>query len=487
MSGLARQALVVSASRLLNQGLMVLSPLVLVRLLTLEDFGAYREFLLYATVLGSLAAFSLPNSLLYFVGRQPEGAIGYARRVATGLGVASVLTVLVYALLEAVLPRPPLGERLLPCLLYVLCFANLDFWEFLWLAQRRSSQVMLYTAGRLLARTLLVCVVAWLTSSLDAMLWSLVALEALRLLGAAIAWRRLAAGAPVVALEAGWREMLAFSLPSGLVVFVSTFNRSIGGMVVGQSLGEVALALLVVGGYLLGVVSPLRNSISDVLLPSLAAQAKSGDGAWVAAWRRSSVQAAILLFPIAVVSWRYAGPFVSAAFSERYADAAPLLRWYAGMVALACLDVALALRVMGRTRSMLGVSVVTLVVNLGLLALLLPRFGLQGAAAALLASTASGTAYLLWRAARALRMPVHRFVPFAALAKVALAALAAAAVMAPSLWIERLGLPGAAAAVLFYGAAFVALLRLWRLPEALELQQRIVSQLTASLARLRTP
>ncbi len=406
MTSLARQAMVVTASRLLNQGLMVLSPLVLVRLLTVEDFGAYREFLLYATVLGNLAAFSLPNSLLYFIGRQPAGAIGYARRVAIGLGVASVLTVLVYGLIEALLPRPPLGEHLLPCLLYVLCFANLDFWEFLWLAQRQASRVVLYTAGRLAARTLLVCVVAWLTSSVAAMLWSLVALEALRLLASAAAWRRLVAGAAAVPLEASWREQLAFSLPSGLVVFVSTFNRSVGGMVVGQSVGEAALALLVIGAYLLGIVAPLRNSISDVLLPMLSAQAKQGSQAWVPAWQRSSVQVAILLFPVAVVSWRYAGPFVSVAFSERYADAAPLLRWYAGMVALACLDVALALRVMGRTRSMLGVSVVTLAVNLGLLALLLPRLGVEAAAVALLASTASGTLYLLWQATRALQLPV---------------------------------------------------------------------------------
>ena len=74
MTSLARQAMVVTASRLLNQGLMVLSPLVLVRLLTVDDFGAYREFLLYATVLGNLAAFSLPNSLLYFIGGQPGAA-----------------------------------------------------------------------------------------------------------------------------------------------------------------------------------------------------------------------------------------------------------------------------------------------------------------------------------------------------------------------------------------------------------------------------
>ena len=98
MSNLARQAFVVTVSRLINQGLMIISPVVLVRLLTVEDFGRYREFLLYTTVLGNLAAFSLPNSLLYFIGRQPLAAFGYARRIAIALGV-SPLAIMVFEVL----------------------------------------------------------------------------------------------------------------------------------------------------------------------------------------------------------------------------------------------------------------------------------------------------------------------------------------------------------------------------------------------------
>jgi O-antigen/teichoic acid export membrane protein len=74
MSSLTRQALIVSGSRFLNQGLMVISPVILVRLLSVEEFGAYRAFLLYTTLVGNLAAFSLANSLLYFIGLQPQGA-----------------------------------------------------------------------------------------------------------------------------------------------------------------------------------------------------------------------------------------------------------------------------------------------------------------------------------------------------------------------------------------------------------------------------
>jgi O-antigen/teichoic acid export membrane protein len=485
MASLARQALVVTVTRLLNQALMLVSPIVLVRLLTVEDFGHYREFLLYTTVLGNLAAFSLPNSLLYFIGRQPAAAIGYARRIAISLGVASAVTVIGYGLIEALMPEPPLGEMLVPALLYVLFFTNLDFWEFLWLSQGNATRVLAYTSGRLLARMLLVCVVAWLTHSVAAILWGLVALEGLRFAASAVLWRRMSAGAPTVELDASWREQLWFCVPSGVVVFVWTFNSSIGGMIVGQWLGEAALAQLVVGSYLLGIIAPLRNSVSDVLMPRLAAQAKSGDQQWLAAWRGSTVQVGILVMPVAVGAWMYADVLVTTLFSSRFAEAAGLLRWQCVMVALACLDLALAMRVMGRTQAMLVTSVITLVVNIGLLVLLVPRMGIEGAAVALIASHCAALAYLTWRAAGLLQVPVGRLLPLAGLAQVLLAALAAAPLLAPSFWGEAFGLPGLLAASVLYAVAFAALLLLMRLPEAVEIARWLQAQLAAARSRLR--
>jgi hypothetical protein len=51
--------------------------------------------------------------------------------------------------------------------------------------------------------------------------------------------------------------------------------------------------------------------------------------------------------------------------------------------------------------------------------------------------------------------------------------------------MDTLGLFGAALAAALYSITFAALLILIRLPEALDLQQRILSQLAASRARLR--
>ena len=102
-----------------------------------------------------------------------------------------------------------------------------------------------------------------------------------------------------------------------------------------------------------------------------------------------------------------------------------------------------------------------------------------------LASHLAALAYLTWRATSILKMPVLEFLPVAGLAKVTVVALAAAVVLVPSFWMESLGLIGAALAAVLYSATFAALLILIRLPEALDLLQRILSQLASSRARLR--
>jgi len=67
MSGLGNRTAILTLSRLASYGLQLISPIFLVRLLTVADFGRYREFLLYAAILQAFAQFSINDSLLYCV------------------------------------------------------------------------------------------------------------------------------------------------------------------------------------------------------------------------------------------------------------------------------------------------------------------------------------------------------------------------------------------------------------------------------------
>jgi O-antigen/teichoic acid export membrane protein len=477
VSSLSRQALVVSVARVVNQGLMVISPVILVRLLSVQDFGVYREFLLYATLVASFAGFSLANSLLYFVGLQPEGAWGYVRRVVLASGVSSLLAVAAFALLDRLNPTPLVGDLLLPCILYVLFYVNVDFWEFLWLARRNSTAVFAYTAGRLVMRLLVVIGAALIRPDPAVIVWSLVALEGARLSISALWWRRLSQREGSAPLRSSWPEQLAFCVPSGIAVFVSTLNSSLGGIFVSRSLGEAALAQFVIAGYVMMVVSPLRNSVSDVMLPRMASLTAQQPNGWLPLWRKAVVLFAILLLPLALILVRYAELFVTTVFSENYRDAVPVFQVYCAALVISCIDVAVALRAINKTRLMLVGNGIVLTLNVALITVLVPAMGALGAALALLGSQLAALSCLLVATARMQSLRLTELLPMQGLAKVAIAALAASSIILPPFWTDTMGIAGAVAGSALFLAAFAVLANWLRVEEARWLLQQATQRL----------
>mgnify|MGYP003382535164 CR=1 FL=1 len=336
MSDLAGKAIVLTVSRFANYGLMLISPIILVRLLTVEDFGRYREFVLYAAVLVSIAGFSIAESLLYLVPKfpqQPWRAVNQTVRLTV---VSSVLVMGVVAIADLALDGRVSGGFFLPLSLYVLAFVNLDFWEFYWLSHHRTSAVFAYTVGRLAARMFTVTVAAWLSRDVDTIVWALVGLEAVRLVISVVVWRRISRARDEPEAVGLWQEQLRYCIPTGLATLLFTLHRNLGGLVVARMLGPAPLALFSIGLYVEPIIVALRNSISTVALPEMV---RSGDGQrMLSLWRRTVVFNALQLFPAAAFGAVYAGSFVLPIFGLDYAQSVAVLQIYLLAIILECCD-----------------------------------------------------------------------------------------------------------------------------------------------------
>jgi O-antigen/teichoic acid export membrane protein len=181
MSGLGNRTAILTLARLASYGLQLISPIFLVRLLTVEDFGRYREFLLYASIVQAFAQFSINDSLLYCVPANPASPWRLARQTALLTLCSTLLVVLVLVGLDVWSAGQVVHGYLLPLVAYTLFSANLDFWEYFWLSNGKAKPVFFYSAGRLAVRVLVVVVTAALTHDFHAVIWALVGLEGTRL------------------------------------------------------------------------------------------------------------------------------------------------------------------------------------------------------------------------------------------------------------------------------------------------------------------
>jgi O-antigen/teichoic acid export membrane protein len=262
-------------------------------------------------------------------------------------------------------------------------------------------------------------------------------------------------------------------------------NRYSANVVVAKMMGPVALAHYTIGTYVEPIVSTLRNSLSDSMLPSLVQRSSNSRSDAVAFWRRGTVVASILLLPIAALLARYAETLIVTAFSPSYRGAVPVLQVFLIVLIRECFDFAVALKAINETRYFLYGDIAALVLNLILLSVLLPAVGLVGAVAAYVIASFVEGIYLGWWVTRLYGVPVRQFVPWADLAKVALSAVLALLVTYGTFWTEYFHIVGVVLAAGLYSVVYAALLRLFQVREALILMERLVQRLLSYVPAFR--
>jgi O-antigen/teichoic acid export membrane protein len=449
----------------MNYGLVLISPVILVRLLSIEEFGRYREFLLYAGVLGSVAQFGINSSLLRFLPDNPQSGLRFVNQAVLMTLVSSILVATGMLLLNHVFDGQLVGDYAAPLALYLLLYVNLDFWEFLWLAEKRSSAVLRYTTARLVARIVVVTASAALTRDVSAIISSLICLEAVRLTLSAIGWRA-RARVSQTSEPARWREQLHYCLPFGAALVLITLNKSLGSLFVTKWLGPVALAQYTIGTYLQPVISVLRNSLSDVVLPEMASLAREPHNKGLELWRRTTVMTAILLFAAGVLLARFADVLVVTLFSDAYRPAVRLFQVYLLVFVREAMDFGIPLRAINMTAPIMRGNLIAIMVNAVLILVLLPLWGALGAVFAVVIGRFLEGAYLAWQTARAYEISLASLAPWRDLLKVAACAVLASAVLYWRFWTERLGLFGVLAGGAIYMMSLALLLAGMRVPEA---------------------
>src|SRR3954465_8982396 len=145
MSSLITRGAVLAGARLLNQALALLSPLLLVRLLDIVDYGRYRQFVSTAGLVTSLGGFALAANLNYLIARSPDRAATDITKTCVLMAMVGFVSALAVAALRPWIVPAEIESSWLLLAVYVFLFLNLEVLVSYWLAQGRSFPLMVYT------------------------------------------------------------------------------------------------------------------------------------------------------------------------------------------------------------------------------------------------------------------------------------------------------------------------------------------------------
>jgi O-antigen/teichoic acid export membrane protein len=466
----------------MNRALMIISPIILARLLSVTDFGRYREFLVYVHVLVAFSSLGINSSLLNLIPSDPARGWRYVNQALLMTLASSSLVALAALLLNAFFGGSLLGEHALAAVVYVWLFVNFDVWEALFIAEKQPYRVWRYTTARLLSRITVVTAAAALSRDVTTIVWSMVVLEGVRVLLSVRAWHLRNRAAPTDG-GSSWREQLAYCAPFGVALLLAMVNSSVGSLFVTRMLGPAALAQYAIGVFAQPIITLMRNSLSDVLLGELAARWRNGQQEVLDLWRRSTVATAILLVYVGVILARFADTIVITLFSERYRPAVIVFQIFVLALLRETFDFGIPLRARNHTAPILRSNLLSLILNVGLMSLMVPAWGLIGAVIAFVISRFVEGTYLAVQAMRIYEVSLAELARWRDLGKVVAAAVIAASLLYLPFWAGLLGLVGGA---LVFGLAFLWLLRLAAIPEVIIGLRRAHSYSRSLLARLQT-
>ena len=92
----------------------------MVRLLSVEQYGEYRDFLLYGTILVLMVEFSINSSLAYFVPKYPARERLYFTQASLFVLCTSVATIVLVLLFGDYFPSAVIRSYLYALCLYAL-------------------------------------------------------------------------------------------------------------------------------------------------------------------------------------------------------------------------------------------------------------------------------------------------------------------------------------------------------------------------------
>lgn len=420
------------AARAFSAGVTVLIPVVLARLLSVSDYGTFKQFFLVSSTLYLVLGLGVPQSLYYFLPRcAPSERRAHVFHTLAFLllfgGVGALAVIAATPVLEQ-LGGAALASAAVPLALYVWGFLGGAALEPGLTSQGRpgAAAIAYVVSDTLRAAAFVLPVLSGL--GLWGSLWGGVAFAACRLVAS---WTVLLRGTegsffrpPLLARQ------LRYALPYGGAMLLAMPQQQLHQYAVSLTSSPAAFALYSVGCFNLPVVDLLYTPTTELLMYRLGAIEREGrpGSEAIRVFRDAVARLAYAFVPLGLGILVIAPSFLGLLYGPSYVEAAPILRVAVISVLLAILPVEGVLRARAKTRLLLVSYLGKIAISVPLVFGFLFALGPIGAMVGFVCTEAIHKGFLLFCAARSLAArALGEVLPLGAFARAGLASVAAAA------------------------------------------------------------
>lgn len=471
MASLTKRAAILIICRVFNQAVLLMSPVLLVRIFDMRAYGQYREFIVYAILLGSFVEFTMNTNLIYFIPKYPNRERQSVTHTVLLMLAASAVGLTVIYLFKGLIFSHTHYDFVRPLIVYLFFSLNFDFFENYWLGKKRTDYVLFYSSGRIMLRTSALIVSAYLTRDVMGVIYTLIGIEMAKGLFVLTMLRRVLTRRLDRALL---KEQLRFILPLGSAVTINQINNQLANLMISIRMGVERLAVYANGSYQIPILNVVQSSVMDVLFPEMA---QIDDAPRLRLWQRANVVFCFVVFPVYVVFFFFAPTVIITLFTKNYAASIPLFRIYLTLMLINSFDTGSPLRTINQNKYFIFGSGLSLCTNLGLIMLLFSSVGFLLPAFAFLTGELAKAIYLAGRIMHFYRIRARGLFLWTKLLRVVCGAAVSIPALVISIWVPMNPVVKAVCFSLLYLAVYYVAMRRFKIDEVELLVEKVLGRL----------
>lgn len=362
----------------------IVSGIVLVRLLTKEDLATYRQTMLAYYFAAPFLTLALPSALYFFLPRKPgsERTVLVSNLIplaAMGILFSVILLSGGARLLAWRFHNPGLEHTLRLLALYPVFALPMAALEACLVARNHIGSLTFFNVLSRILLTVGLIVVCVCTRRPEALVLTQVVVAGILVVPAlSLMWRACAAGDAKPDQDLMW-EMAKYSVPLGLASMLGTMTLQLSSVIVSSMCDPADFAVYSVGAFELPLIGIITGSITTVILADMSRLCHEGrkDEA-LRLFKIGAQRSAAILLPAMVFFLIVAEPFILALYSDKYLLSVLPFRLYLLMLPIRIVTYGSALMALGMTRTVLFRSIVDLVLNTILCAIMVHYVGYIG-------------------------------------------------------------------------------------------------------------
>lgn len=434
-SSLSSQSAWILFAKVIGFGLNTLFPLLIVRYLTQDNVGVYRQAFLVASNAVLVLPLGFSMSAYYFLNRDPNKHPSTIFNILIFnfvMGGLAFLTLFFFPQLLGSAFQSQEMTRLAPTigvLIWIWIFSS--FLETVALAMQEARLTAFFIVGAQLLKTALMTAAVLFYANVDSLIFAMIVLFVLQTI---VLLFYLHGRFPYFWKTfdfAFFREQMAYALPFGLSVLLYVGQTDIHNYFVSHGFTAAEFAIYSQGCFDLPLIAMLYESVGAVMIPRMSQLQHEGKESEMLRMSVSATQKlAFFYFPIFCFLQIVGNEFITTLFTEKYAASIPIFRVNLFALPLFSLVVDPIIRAYpAAARSLLKLRIVIVIALVGLFWYGIGRFDLIGMISIVVSAILFEKIAAAWISARMLNVGAKDMGLFKTTGKIAVAAVSAGLVL----------------------------------------------------------